>query len=213
MKFLIDEYIGAHFGDLTVLRKDESTSHGNANRWIVLCSCGKEFSILPSRLFNGHSKSCGCKKGKSSLTHGCNGDEFYPTWWAMMRRCYNKDAHNYSRYGGRGITVCDEWHNPSVFIEWARSTIGHKVPGLTLDRKDNSNGYSPNNCEWATSKSQARNRRSNSLETIDGETKTISEWCEQYGISSETVRYRQRHGMSLKDALLTPVKPRKVIGR
>lgn len=205
MKYNVSDYVGRRFGDLTVIQKDQSSKHANSNRWIVRCSCGKELSVLPSRIINGHTKSCGCKKGKSSLTHGCNGDEFYPTWWAMMRRCYNKNAHNYVRYGGRGIEVCKEWHDPAVFISWARSTIGHKTNGMTLDRIDNNQGYSPDNCRWASSVAQARNRRNNSLETINGETKTITEWCEQYGISSETVRSRQRKGMSLIEALTTPI--------
>lgn len=139
------------------------------------------------------------------MTHGCNGDEFYHTWWSMMQRCYNKENHNYSRYGGRGITVCDEWHNPAVFIEWARSTVGHKVKGLSVDRIDNDKGYSPNNCRWATPKEQQHNTRSNRWETVDGETRTISDWCREYGISTQLVNERQKNGMSFEQALKKPV--------
>lgn len=205
MKANIEDYIGKNFGNLTVVGIDASLDRPNANHWIFRCSCGATFSEYPSRVLSGHKKSCGCQKGKSSFVHGCNGDEFYPTWYGMMRRCYNASNHNYSRYGGRGITVCDEWHNPQCFIEWARSTAGSKSPGLTLDRVDNSKGYSPDNCKWSTAKAQANNRRNNSLETIDGDTRTLSEWCSIYGIKPETVRNRQKRGMSLLEALTTPV--------
>ena len=141
--------------------------------------------------------------------HGCNSDPFYPTWYGMMRRCYHKENHNYANYGGRGITVCDEWHNPQCFIDWARSTAGYKNHSLTLDRIDNSKGYSPENCKWSTPLSQANNRRNNSLEVINGETKTLAEWCRLYGIKCETVRSRQKRGMSLLEALTTPVKDTK----
>lgn len=208
MKRNIDEYIGKKFGQLTVIGQ-EPGAHFNSNKWVFLCDCGKTLIERPSRILSGHSKSCGCMKGKSSLTHGCNGDEFYPTWWGMMRRCYNENAHNFERYGGRGITVCDDWHDPSKFIEWARSTIGNKTPNLSLDRKDNSKGYSPENCVWSTPITQANNRRSNVLETINGETKTVAEWCRIYCILPETVRERQRKGTTFDEAVSAPVKDSK----
>lgn len=124
----------------------------------------------------------------------------------MMRRCYHKSNHNYERYGGRGITVCDEWHDPSVFIVWARSTFPAGHEDFTLDRINNDMEYSPENCRWVSAKTQANNRRSNVLETINGKTKTLSEWCTQYNIKPETVRARQKAGMDFETALTTPVK-------
>lgn len=205
MKLNAEDYIGKRFWSLVVIGSDNSVSHFNANRWIFLCDCGKSFSEKPSRVLSGHRKSCGCQKGKASLTHGCNGDEFYHTWWSMMRRCYNKEAHNYERYGGRGITVCPEWHNPETFIQWARKTIGHKVSGLSLDRIDNEKGYSPENCKWSTPKEQCRNRRSTTYGIINGEEKSLAEWCEIYGIGIETARRRIQSGMTFKDAVTIPV--------
>lgn len=205
MKLNIEEYVGRTFGDLTVIEQDSHYTHGNSNRWIFLCKCGNTVSALPSRVISGHRKSCGCQKGRSAYIHGCNGDEFYPTWWGMMRRCYNEEAHNYKRYGGRGITVCDEWHDPAAFILWARATAGNKSNALTLDRIDNNKSYSPENCRWVSAKKQANNRRSNSLETMNGETKTLAEWCAMYNIKSETVRARQKRGLSFEQALTLPV--------
>ena len=203
----ISEYQGKKIWSVTVVGLDPEYigKTYNANKWIFRCECGNTFSASPSRVLSGHKKSCGCKKGKASLTHGMNGDPFYPTWWAMMRRCYHKENHNYGRYGGRGITVCQDWHNPENFILWARKTLGVKDRKYTLDRIDNNKGYCPENCRWISAKGQANNRRSNSLETIDGETKTLSEWCQIYNIKPETVRARQKRGMTFLDALSTPL--------
>lgn len=209
MKVDVSKHIGKKYGELTVVGQDTTNNHFNSNTWVFSCICGKTISLLPSRVLSGHTKSCGCRKGKTSMTHGLNGDEFYPTWWGMMRRCYNPNSHNYSRYGGRGISVCDSWHDPSVFILWAKSTVGKKTRELTLDRINNNLGYSPENCRWVSAKQQANNRRSNSLEELDGEVKTITEWCEIYSISSETVRARQKRGVPLKEALVEPVKDTK----
>lgn len=201
----VSDYIGNRYGNLIVIGRDSLVSHKNANRWLFLCDCGTQFSAVPSRVLSGHTKSCGCLKATRTMTHGCNGDEFYPTWWGMMRRCYNKSAHNFQRYGGRGIDVCAEWHDPKVFIAWARKTAGHKQKGLTLDRKNNSLGYSPENCCWATYKQQARNRRSNRILSIGGVEKPFSEWCEHYGIDPAVVRERIKLGWSEEDAISIPV--------
>lgn len=206
MKTDIRKYIGQKYGMLTIVGLSDNNAHPHANHWTFKCDCGKEFDEVPNRVLSGHKKSCGCHKGKGALTHGCNGDPFYPTWWGMMRRCYHKSNHNYERYGGRGITVCDEWHDPSVFIVWARSTFPAGHEDFTLDRINNDMEYSPENCRWVSAKTQANNRRSNVLETINGKTKTLSEWCTQYNIKPETVRARQKAGMDFETALTTPVK-------
>lgn len=205
MKNDVSKYVGKRFNALIVLGPDAENQHFNSNHWVFKCDCGKIFSDYPSRVLSGHKKSCGCKKGKTSFIHGCNGNPFYPTWFGMMRRCYNKDNHNYERYGARGITVCEEWHDPKKFISWAESSIGIKKKGYSLERKDNNLGYSPENCTWATAKNQARNRRSNRIETINGVSKTFYEWCEIHNISPAVVRERVKLGWCLEKALKTPV--------
>lgn len=205
MKFDIQEYIGKHINHVTVIGECHSNAHFNSNRWVFECDCGTQFTAIPSRVLSGHKKSCGCIKGKTSLTHGCNQDEFYPTWWSMMSRCYNEKNHNFPRYGARGITVCDVWHDPKAFIDWAKETVGEKSENLTLDRIDNNKGYSPDNCRWSTMKEQSNNRCNTRLETIDGETMPLSYWCEKFQIDPAIVRYRIDHkGYSAKQALTEP---------
>ena len=110
-----------------------------------------------------------------------------------MDRCYREKAHNYPLYGGRGIKVCEEWHSMDIFGDWAEKN-GYKV-GLTLDRIDSNGDYCPENCRWATRKQQANNRRNTVYVTIDGVTKTLSEWAEFVGISRSTINNRYCDGV------------------
>lgn len=117
-----------------------------------------------------------------SKWHHGKGTRLYSIWKAMKVRCYNQNFRAYKRYGGRGITVCDEWlHDFPAFREWALQN-GYR-DDLTIDRIDNNKGYSPENCRWASYKTQANNTRRNIVVTIDGEEATIAEFCEKRGIS------------------------------
>ena len=108
-------------------------------------------------------------------------------WSSMKTRCSNKNRADYQRYGGRGIVVCNRWLKVDNFIEDMSSQ--YKV-GLTLERKNNDAGYSPNNCFWATRKEQANNTRRNRKITWNGMTKTISQWIDYSGVKSSTFRQR-----------------------
>lgn len=118
---------------------------------------------------------------------------WYGSYRSMIDRCENPNTHNYSLYGGRGIKVCDEWHDISKFEEWANAT-GHNK-GLSIDRIDVNGDYTPENCKWSTSKQQANNRRNTVYITIDGITKTISEWAEFSGLSRNTISSRYCDGV------------------
>lgn len=98
----------------------------------------------------------------------------YEVWKCMKRRCYNKNSTGFKYWGGRGITVCDEWQEYIPFRNWARAN-GYKR-GLTLEREDNNKGYNPNNCSWVTHAAQHRNRSDNKLITLFGETKLQEDW-------------------------------------
>jgi biotin operon repressor len=93
------------------------------------------------------------------MTHGLGDHPLYNTWWAMLRRCENPKAHNYARYGGRGIKVCEQWHDLAVFIADIERLLGPRPEGCTLDRIENDSNYEPGQVQWATAKQQANNRR------------------------------------------------------
>lgn len=129
-------------------------------------------------------------------------------WENMIQRCHNPKTRQYGYYGGRGIAVCDEWRDDySCFREWALKN-GYKQ-GLTIDRINNNDGYSPQNCRWATYKEQGRNRRGNHNITLNGETKCLREWSETVGINVSVISRRLRDGWSVESALTTPTKKRK----
>lgn len=115
-------------------------------------------------------------------------EPWYNSYRSMMDRCYRESAANYQRYGGRGIKVCPGWHSIEIFEAWVKDS-GYK-PGLTLDRIDPNGDYTPLNCRWATRKQQANNRTNTVYVTIDGVTKTLSEWADFVGISRSTMSDR-----------------------
>jgi len=124
-------------------------------------------------------------------------------WYGMIHRTTNPSHTEYFRYGGRGIQVCDRWHSFEFFYEDMKDGY---LPGLSIDRVDNSKGYSPDNCRWATKRDQANNRRTSKFFTIDGVTKTLAEWISQSGLKSSTVRQRLYcYGWSIEQALTKKV--------
>ena len=123
---------------------------------------------------------------------------------SMYCRCYYPTTNGYHNYGGRGITMCDEWiNNPQSFYDWAINN-GYKKD-LTLDRIDVNGNYEPSNCRWATKEEQDNNRRTNRKITYKGETKTLSQWCRQYNINITTFSDRLKSGMSIEEAFEKPV--------
>lgn len=121
----------------------------------------------------------------------------------MLNRCYNANHKYYNRYGGRGITVCDEWKNNfQAFYDWAISN-GYR-DDLTLDRKDNDNGYSPENCRWTTKKEQSNNRENNIVITYNGKTQTLSQWAEEIRIPYHKLLVRIKRGWSVERAFTKP---------
>lgn len=166
---------------------------GKHKRWICVCECGKIAEVSSGKLKKGDTKSCGC------INHGKSGTRIYRIWKHIKGRCQNPQDENYKNYGGRGITVCDEWATDFMaFYDWAISN-GYSED-LTIDRIDNSKGYSPENCRWTDMKTQANNTRWNHKITYKGETKTLSEWADFLGIKSNTLNYRLRRGWNVERA-------------
>jgi len=120
-------------------------------------------------------------------------------WYGIIHRTTNPATEAYSKYGGRGITVCERWHSFDNFYE---DMFASYIPGLSIDRIDNNSGYSPENCRWATDKEQSNNRRTNRIFCIDGVSKTLAAWIEEYGAKSSTVRQRLYvYGWSITESL------------
>ena len=188
--------IGKRFGRLVVLDLDHVSEKNHNSWWKCQCDCGREVVVYRGSLTSGDSISCGCYHREHvrdfSKTHGMSSTPLYSTWSGMVQRCTNPNAKNYERYGGRGVTVCSEWDDFKNFHDWA-VTHGYEQ-GLTIDRKDNDLGYSPDNCRWVDRITQQNNTRRNKLVTFNGETRSIAEWSRILGINHETLQYRVNRG-------------------
>lgn len=128
-------------------------------------------------------------------------------WRDMHRRCYDRSRKEYHRYGGRGIKVCQRWHNFENFF----ADMGERPSGMSLDRIDNDGDYSPENCRWATVKEQNNNTRANRVITFNGESKSMTQWAEEVGIKVGTIWMRLHLGWSIEETLQKPVSVKKSI--
>lgn len=176
----IDDLTGRKINYLTVVCQNPKTVGSNDAVWICRCDCGNYTSVSATSLKSGTTKSCGCKKlelnreahlkyrteVEQRLVHVLSG---------MITRCYNTNSKDYSRYGGRGIYICDEWLNDKLsFVKWGIES-GYRQ-GLQIERIDNDGPYAPWNCKWATYLEQARNRSDSRPLTVGDTTLLIYEW-------------------------------------
>lgn len=148
--------------------------------------CGKEFEAGTSSVKRNDTRSCGCLHKSRIKTHGLSKHRLYNTWTLMLDRCNNPNSKIYKNYGGRGITIYQEWLNLENFLAWCDKTY---IEGLTLDRINNDLGYHPDNCRWVTKSEQAINRRMKGINT-SGYTgvsyhKTKNKWTANIGINNK----------------------------
>lgn len=207
MRKLID-LTGRHFGRLTVIRISENNKQGGA-RWECICECGVQKIVSGGNLRNGSVMSCGClaretviNRNKSNAIHGESRTRLYQTWRSMINRC-KPDSDDSKYYFNRGITIVGEWYDFINFKTWAMEN-GY-TNSLTIDRIDNDKGYCPDNCRWADTATQNRNKRSNVVLSYRGEEKILTDWCKELDLNRGTVRSRiNRDKWSVERALSTP---------
>lgn len=197
---------GQKFGRLLVIGNRQFKN--SRVTWDCICDCGTFRTVRDESLINGITVSCGCYQKERSrqaiTTHGKSKTRLFSIWQNVKRRCYNPNFKHFHYYGGRGISMCDEWRNDfNSFYKW--STSNGYDSHLTLDRINSNGNYEPNNCRWLTRKEQSNNTRRNHVFTINNESKTIAQWCELYNVPYERVRQRvMNYDWNILDALTTP---------
>lgn len=208
-KYIPKEWIGKRYGHLVI--------EGYSKKMFdCRCDCGGIKRVKPTHLFSGAVKTCGygCKYHNERYD-GRSRERLYPTWRGMLDRCYNSNHNAFYLYGGRGISVCDEWRNDFwAFKAWAVEN-GYD-DGLSLDRIDGNGDYEPSNCRWATRQQQVDNQaprytykekpkhKGGKRYELFGEMLTLPEIVDKYGGSVERIRYRLKIGMTLEDAVIAP---------
>jgi hypothetical protein len=190
---------GLKYNRLTIVREtDPEIRYSNGRetplrRFDCVCDCGKPVNARISSLINGTTKSCGCLKNENVLldrvTHGKSKEVLYHIWGNMIQRCENSKVKKYKNYGGRGISVCQEWRNDFMaFYNWSMSN-GWKQ-GLEIDRENNDGNYEPGNCRIVTRKINCNNTRRCRVFNLNGENLTLTQICNRLSINYSTVHQR-----------------------
>lgn len=195
-------FAGQRYGRYTVI-----STHRRKGTYkyyaLCQCDCGSEQRyVYTSALREGDAQSCGCLHKERVTKHGAWNHPLFNVWRGMMQRCHNKNDKRYSRYGGRGITVCDRWHDVNAFIRDMEPTF---KTGLQIDRIDNDKGYSPENCKWSTTREQTRNYSRNVVIEHTGKRLCVADWSEITGIPSKVIYGRISAGWNHVDAITKKV--------
>lgn len=183
--------------------------------WLVLCDCGNKTIVRAGALKSARTQSCGClQKERTSAArtiHGLYRDKdkkrtrLSRVWSTMKERCQNPHSKSFKDYGGRGISVCSEWHDYLPFFEWAMSH-GYQS-GLQIDRIDNNGNYDPSNCRWATRREQGSNKRNNIVIYFSGRTLTLQRWAEELHIDRRLLSQRFKKGWPTERILTARRRP------
>lgn len=193
---------GQHFDRLTVLGLALDEPY-KKKKWLCRCECGNEVLVSASNLKSGHSRQCKSCQLKAvqngNITHDQSYTKLYRVWNGIKTRCENPNSKSYPEYGGRGITLCPEWHDAATFLEWAWASGYHE--GLEIDRIDNDGGYSPENCRWVPRKNNANNKRNCKFIEHNGESRTIAGWASYYAVNYKNLCRNLSKGYSLADAV------------
>jgi hypothetical protein len=200
---------GQTFGRWRVI-SNPIIKNDNKVYFLCECECNKHTTreVRADRLKNGSSQSCGCYATEQKTKHGLSRERITNIWYGMIDRCTNPNRNDYERYGGRGISVCDEWKENKDysglknFYKWAINN-GYEE-NLTIERKDVNGNYEPNNCEWITMEEQAKNKTNTIYINIDGKNEKLIDLADIHNIKRETLLKRYNNGIEDKELLLTP---------
>lgn len=191
---------GQRFGRLEAVKMNRRDERTRIRYWLCKCDCGNFTEVNIAKLRNGHTKSCGCLmtdvNRNKIFIDGRSKTNLYQRWLYMKKRCYNKNNQDYKDYGGRGITICDEWlKDYTSFKKWAYAN-GFKE-NLSIDRIDVNGNYEPSNCRWVDSDIQSKNKRNNVFLEKNGEVKILQEWAGELGISKTTLKRQVLKGIKV----------------
>lgn len=189
---------GDQINSWTILSGPHSYSN-KPSRYLCRCKCGYEAKIITSSLTCGQSKSClSCSK----KTHSQCGTRLYNIWKGIKSRCFIPKSTSYKNYGARGITICNEWLKYEAFHKWAINN-GYSDE-LVIDRRNNNQNYTPQNCRWITNQENSKNTSRTHLETAFEETKCFEDWIRdsRCNVHPTTLRRRLKKGMNFQSALL-----------
>lgn len=187
----VKDKTGQMFGRL-IVKEIDLTKASRKTFWICKCDCGNIVSVRSDTL--GSTNSCGCLKKeqdfenlklKGKQLHGLTKHPAYSRWRAMMQRCYNPKSERYPRYGGRGIKVCDEWHNVKSFIKWAEENGFSEE--LSIERINLNGNYEPDNCKWIPLDEQRWNTSYNVWHEYRGLRLTTMQWARRLNIPQHVV--------------------------
>ena len=205
MKGAVKDITGNRYGKLTVMNFVETKKQ--QAYFLCRCDCGKEIIIRSNSLKMGRSKSCGCLGHPQNIIHGdCGKTKLYKAWSAIQQRCENPKNKGYFKYGGRGIKLCQEWHDYVNFKKWAVENGYKENAGLSIDRIDNNGNYEPSNCRWTNIYVQSHNTRKNHNITYNGETKCISEWARVLDLERDIIWNKVRRGTDGAKAIELAIK-------
>ena len=187
----IKNFAGQKIGMLTVLALIRKKSVGGNLLWACVCECGsfvsRNSSQLTSSIRSEKNSNCGCEPGnkKHNLTYRFK--KLHMVWSSMKARCYRSTCKDFKNYGGRGISICDEWRNDfATFHKWAMET-GYEEGVSTIERVDVNGNYCPENCTWIVNERQALNTRKVIFLTAKGKTQSLSDWAAELGMRPNTI--------------------------
>ena len=210
-KMKLRDLTGQTFGRLTVVERVKNDKYKDAY-WLCRCICGNEVVVRGTCLTKGEIQSCGClqkeRTVQANTKHGMTESKIYHTWRDIKDRCYNKNSKDYPRYGGRGITMFEDWkENFQAFYDYVSMLENYGEKNYSLDRIENNGNYEPGNVRWATKKQQANNMRRNVKVIYNGEEMCLMDASEKSGIPHYVLRNRIKAGDS-GDELFRPVEPK-----